>query len=125
LHLRGDVDDRGTIAVAVPWHDAAGLDRELAEPQLAVLDVCRFLLEVDSGEHRIGDTLGRLSIRRARVDFHLVRRALAGDGRRQARERGTPYHTRENQASAEALTGDDAIEHFRSLLCYAPAVGRP
>src|SRR6476620_9335384 len=33
LHLRGDVDDRGTIAVAVPWHDVAGLDRELAEPR--------------------------------------------------------------------------------------------
>src|SRR5262249_26138575 len=53
----GDVDDRGAVAVAVPWHDAARLDRELAETQLAILDVRRLLLEVDGGEHRVGERL--------------------------------------------------------------------
>ena len=34
----GDVNDRRPIVVAVPGYDAAGLDGELAEPELAVLD---------------------------------------------------------------------------------------
>src|SRR6185295_11228055 len=33
-----DVDDGGTIAVAVPGNDSAWLDGELAEPELTLLD---------------------------------------------------------------------------------------
>src|SRR5262249_21657861 len=62
----GDVDDCGAVAVAMPGHDAAGLDRELAESQLAVLDVRRLLLEVDGGEHCVGDALVGVVGRRAR-----------------------------------------------------------
>src|SRR5262249_42145733 len=39
-----DVDDCGAVVVAMPGHDAAGLDRELAETQLAFLDVRRLHL---------------------------------------------------------------------------------
>src|SRR4051794_7126877 len=42
----GDVDDGGAIGVAVPWHDAPRLNREFAEPELTLLDVCRFLFEI-------------------------------------------------------------------------------
>src|SRR5262249_7458698 len=40
-----DVDDRGTVAVTVPRHDAAWLDSEFAEPELTLLDVCRLLFK--------------------------------------------------------------------------------
>src|SRR5262249_47845328 len=53
----GDVDDGGTVGVAVPRHDAAGLDGQLAEAELALLDIGRLLLEVDCREHRVGDAL--------------------------------------------------------------------
>src|SRR5438445_12559638 len=41
-----DVDQRGAVVMAVPGHDAAGLARQLAEAQLAILDVRRLLLEI-------------------------------------------------------------------------------
>jgi hypothetical protein len=37
----------------VPRHDAAGLDREFAETELALLDVCRLSLEIDGSKHGI------------------------------------------------------------------------
>src|SRR6516225_372602 len=67
-----DVDDGGTIGVAVPRHDAAGLDGELAEAELTLLDVCRFLLEVDGGKHGIGDALASVGDGLARIRFHLI-----------------------------------------------------
>src|SRR5262245_12100322 len=77
LALR-DVDDRGSIAVAVPRHDAARLYGKLAEPQLAVLDVCRLLFEIDGGEHRVGYAFARVGGRLTRIGFHLVGRTTAG-----------------------------------------------
>src|SRR6266542_5245426 len=47
-----EVDDRRPVAVAVPGHDAARLDHELAQSQLAVLEFRRLLGKVDRGEHR-------------------------------------------------------------------------
>ncbi len=37
------IDQRGTIVMAVPGHDAAGLDGQLAEAQLAIPDIGRLL----------------------------------------------------------------------------------
>src|SRR5262249_44233462 len=74
----GDVDDRRTVAVAVPGHDTARFDRELAEAQLPVLDIRRLLLEVYGGEHRVGDALTGMRDRRARIGFELASGALAG-----------------------------------------------
>src|SRR3954453_14337524 len=48
-------DQRRTVVVAVPRHDAAGLDRQLAEAQLAILQVRGLLLEVDRTERDVGD----------------------------------------------------------------------
>src|SRR5262245_8001830 len=53
----GDVDDRRTVAVAVPGHDTARFDRELAE---------------------VGDALTGMRDRRARIGFELAGGALAG-----------------------------------------------
>ena len=41
--------------MAVPRHDAAGLDHQLAEAQLAVLDLGGLLFEIDRAERRVGD----------------------------------------------------------------------
>src|SRR5262249_17900841 len=68
----GDIDDRRTVGVAVPGHDTAGLDRELAEAKLAFLDVGRLLLEVDGGEHRVGDALPGMGDRRAHVGLDFA-----------------------------------------------------
>ena len=51
-----DVNDCGTISVAVPGHDAAWLNSELAEAKLAFFDVCRFFFKIDSCEHGVGYT---------------------------------------------------------------------
>src|SRR6266404_3677302 len=48
-------DQRRTVVMAVPRHDAAGLDRQLAEAQLAILDVGGLLLEIDRTERDVGD----------------------------------------------------------------------
>src|SRR5215207_5519674 len=48
-----DEDQRGTIVVAVPGHDTAGLDRQLAEAQFAIPDVGRLLLEVDRAKRDV------------------------------------------------------------------------
>src|SRR5206468_11290550 len=69
-----DEDQRGTIVMAVPGHDAAGLDRQLAEAQLAIPDVGRLLLEVDRAERDVGDA-DRLGVdHRANVGLHLAGR---------------------------------------------------
>jgi hypothetical protein len=53
-----DVDNRRPIAVAVPGDDAARLNHELAQTQLAFLEFCRLIGEIDGGEDRIADALG-------------------------------------------------------------------
>ena len=49
-----DEDHRRAVVVAVPRHDAAGLDRQLAEAQLAILDMGGLHLEIDRGEYHVG-----------------------------------------------------------------------
>ena len=64
--------------MAVPRHDAAGLDGELAEAELTLLYFCRLLLEIDGGKHGIGDALASVGDGLARIRFHLIRRTTAG-----------------------------------------------
>src|SRR5882724_11100408 len=74
-------NESGPIVVAVPWHDTAGLDRQLAEAQLAVLEVRRLLFEVDRTECHVGYA-DRLEFDfLAGVRLHLVGGTLAGEGR--------------------------------------------
>ena len=40
-------DQRRPVVMAVPGHDAAGLDRQLAKSQFAVLEMRRLLFEID------------------------------------------------------------------------------
>ena len=49
-----DVDDGGTIGVAVPGHDAARLDGELAHAEVAAVDVERRLGDIDRGDDGVG-----------------------------------------------------------------------
>src|SRR5882672_4338298 len=73
-------NESGPIVVAVPWHDAAGLDRQLAEAQLAVLEVRRLRFEVDRTERHVGYA-DRLEFDfLTGVRLHLVSRAFAGKG---------------------------------------------
>src|SRR5262249_60634274 len=93
----GDVNDRGTIVVAVPRYDAAGFDRELAESELAFLDIRRLLLEVDGGEYGVGDAFGCMGCRLTYVGLHLVGGAAAGDPPGNAGEHGSPARDRPNR----------------------------
>ena len=68
--------------MAVPGHDAAGLDGELAEAQLAALDVGWLLAEIDRAERDVGEADGLMVDHRADVGLHLVGGAFAGDGAR-------------------------------------------
>src|SRR5215470_8146851 len=77
----GDVDERRTVAMAVPRNDAARLDGELAETKLAILELRRLLRQIDGAQRRVGDALGGEHDRLARVFFGLVGRALAGERR--------------------------------------------
>src|SRR5262249_59548179 len=68
----GDVDDRRSIGVAVPGHDAARLDRELAEAQLALFEFRRLLLEIDGSKHRVGYALAGMACPRTRIGFEFA-----------------------------------------------------
>jgi hypothetical protein len=73
-------NESGPVVVAVPWHDAAGLDRQLAEAQLAVLEVNRLLFEVNRTERNVGYA-DRLEVDfLAGVCFDLVGRTFASEG---------------------------------------------
>src|SRR6266545_6186146 len=72
-------NESGPIVVAVPWHDAAGLDRELAEAQLAVPEVRRLLFEVNRAQRHVGYA-DRLEFDfLAGVGLHLVGGTFAGE----------------------------------------------
>src|SRR5262249_51411700 len=119
-----DVDDRRTIAMTVPRHDAAWLNSKFAEPELTLLDVCRLLFKIDGGQDRVGHTLGCIGDRRTYVGFHLIGGATASSRGRHADERRSSGDASQNQVSAEA-SARDAIKHVRSLLCKAfPEGGR-
>src|SRR6516162_8624563 len=76
----GNEDEGWPIGMAVPRHYAIGVDGELAEPQLAVLDLCRFLVEVDGAERGIGDANSGELDRLAGIGLHLVERTAARKG---------------------------------------------
>src|SRR5262249_11989113 len=120
----GDIDDRWTVGVAVPGHDAARPDGELAKAKLAFLDVGRLLLEVDGGEHRVGDAFAGMGDRHTHVGFGLAGGTFAGGGHRNASECRARHHPGEDEVSAERGTCN-VIEHGHGLLCYAPAAARP
>src|SRR6266849_136613 len=73
-------NESGPVVVAVPWHDAAGLDRQLAEAQLAVLEVRRLLFKVDRTQSHVGYA-DRLEFDfLAGVGLHLAGGTFAGEG---------------------------------------------
>src|SRR5262245_11643277 len=114
-----DVDDRRTIAVAVPRHDAAWLDSKFTEPELTLLDVCRLLFKIDGGKDRVGHALGRIGDRRAYVGFDLFGGTTASGRCGNADERRSSGDASQNQVLAEASAARDAIKHVRGLLCKA------
>ena len=64
--------------MAVPGHDAAGLDGQLAEAQLAILDFGGLLFEVDRAEGDVADADRLESTISRTFALHLVGRAFAG-----------------------------------------------
>ena len=75
-----DVDDGGTVGVAVPGDDAARLDHELAHAEVPAIDVERRLAHVDRGDGGVGDA-DRLQVDGfARIRLLLIGGAFAGDG---------------------------------------------
>ena len=75
-----DVDDGGTVGVAVPGDDAARLDHELAHAEVATIDFERRLAHVDRGDGGVGDA-NRLQIDGfARIRLLLISGAFARDG---------------------------------------------
>src|SRR5437868_2063973 len=75
-------DERGPVIVAVPRHDPAGLDRQLAETEFTALDVGRLLFEVDRSQGNVGDADRFEHHFLAGVGFHLVGRAFTCEGGR-------------------------------------------
>src|SRR5215469_8046443 len=118
-----DVDNRGTIGVTVPRHDAAWLDSKFAEPELTILDVCRLLLKIDGGEDCVGHALGCIGDGRTYVGFHLVGGTTASGRGGNADERHSSDNASQNQVRTEASAACDAIKHVRSLLCKASPEG--
>ena len=84
----GDVDDGGTVGVAVPGHDATRLDDELAHAEVPAVDVERRLGDIDRGDDGIGHA-NRLEIDSlAGIRLLLIGGAFAGEARaRQTRMR--------------------------------------
>src|SRR5215472_16878207 len=108
-----DVDDRGTVAVTVPRHDAAWLDSEFSESELTLLDVCRLLFKIDGGEDRVGYAFACIGNRLTYVGFHLVGGATASSRGRYADKRRSNGDAGQNQVLAEASAARDAIKHVR------------
>lgn len=77
-----DIDDGGAITVAMPGHNAAGLDRKLAQAELAILHHGRFLREVDGADHGVDNAFGGEISWLGRICHLLVSRAGAGQGDR-------------------------------------------
>src|SRR5262249_4756699 len=75
-------DQSGAVVMAVPGHDAAGLDGQLAEAQLAALDMRRLLAEVDGAERDVGNANRLMVDHLLRVRPGLVGRTFAGEYRR-------------------------------------------
>ena len=85
--MPGNEDQGRTVVVAVPRHDAAGLDRQLAEPQFAILQMRRLLFEIDRTQRDVGDA-DRFEVDHlAGVGLHLVGGAFAGEGGRRRGDR--------------------------------------
>ena len=74
----GDVDQRRAVVVAVPRHDAARLDHQLAEAQLTAGDLRLLFAEVDRAERGVGHADGLEIDRLARIRHALVGGAFAG-----------------------------------------------
>ena len=73
-----DIDDGGTIAVAMPGNDPAWLNDEFAQAQRPTGDVGGLLRKIDRRKNRVGHPLGRGCDRLGRVDADFAGRALAG-----------------------------------------------
>src|SRR6266702_4063747 len=105
-----DIDQGRPVVVAVPWHDAARLDRQLAEAQFAVFEVCGLLLEIDRTQSHVGDA-DRLEVDLlAGVYFHLVGGTFAGKRGRRRRDRSGD-DTGEREALPERAWIFGMLEH--------------
>src|SRR6516225_10585938 len=110
-----DEDQRRAVAVAVPGHDAVGLYGELAEPQLAVLELRRLLRQVDSAERGVGDADRGEFHGFAGVGLHLVGGATDGKGSGCKNGRSDD-ETGDGDGAAEQPAQFDAVGHLNWLL---------
>src|SRR5262245_33235073 len=120
----GDVDDRRTIAVTMPRHNAAGLDRELAKSKLPILAVRRFLLKIDGGKHRVRNALAGVRDGRSYVGFQR-NGTFAGRRDRYAAETRCSENRRSHQTTAKPRSSCDVINHCPDLLCISPGLKGP
>ena len=86
------------VVVAVPGYDAAGLDRQLAELQFAILKVRRLLAEVDRAQRHVCDADRFVVDLFVRIGLDLVGGAFAG-----RRCRGRCDRSGESAGECEAL----------------------
>src|SRR6516164_3586659 len=110
-----DEDQRRAVAVAVPGHDAVGLYGELAEPQLAVLELRWLFRQVDGAERRVGDADGGEFDGLAGVGLYLVGGATAGKGSGCENSRSDD-ETGDGDGAAEQPAQFDAVGHLNWLL---------
>jgi hypothetical protein len=75
-----DKDQCRPIVMAVPGHDATGLDGQFAEAELAALDMRGLLAQVDGAKRHVGNAHRLVVHHRMGVGFHLVDRTFAGPG---------------------------------------------
>src|SRR5216684_3911905 len=112
-------DQRGPVVMAMPGHDAAGLDGELAEAQLAALDMGGLLAEIDGTERDVAEA-DRLGVDHgANVGFHLIGGAFARNRGRRDNHRSGDRDGKGKDSCACILLGHDwspmSEPHRRSM----------
>src|SRR5262245_14246014 len=91
--------------MAVPGHDATGLNGQFPEAQLAILDIGRLFFQVDRAERDVGDA-DRLEVDLlAHIGLHLVGRAFAGEGRSRSED------ARDRQGREQRMRSFAGLEH--------------
>src|SRR5262245_57570309 len=112
----GDVDDGGTVGVAVPGNDAAWLDRELAHAEIPALDVEWRLADVDRGDDRVGHS-DRLEIDRLTgIGLLKIGWTFTGEGEECQRARSGDNGRKQKTAANSRLVVE--VQHLRlSFVC--------
>ena len=115
------IDQRRAVVMAVPRHDAAGLDHHLAEAQLAAGDLRLLLAEIDRAERGVGHALGRMIDRLGGIRHALVGRAFAG--LRAGREAAAARNASAATAPARLVKLDIVISFVSLWLASSNAAG--